>query len=120
MRILHIFDHSLPLHSGYSFRSRAILREQRRRGWETFHVTTPRHTSRGPDPEDVGDGLSFYRTPAPTPSKINVPGLREIAEIRATAKRVDELVREINPDVLHAHSPILTAIPALLVGRRLG
>ena len=30
MRILHILDHSIPLHSGYAFRSLALLTEQRR------------------------------------------------------------------------------------------
>ena len=35
MRILHVLDHSLPLHSGYTFRTLAILREQRALGWET-------------------------------------------------------------------------------------
>ena len=39
MRILHVLDHSIPLHSGYTFRTRSILREQRALGWETFHVT---------------------------------------------------------------------------------
>ena len=28
MRILHVLDHSIPLHSGYTFRTAAILREQ--------------------------------------------------------------------------------------------
>ena len=32
LRILHVLDHSLPLHSGYSFRTLAILREQRAEG----------------------------------------------------------------------------------------
>ena len=31
MRILHVIDHSIPLHSGYTFRSKAIFTEQRRR-----------------------------------------------------------------------------------------
>ena len=43
MRILHVLDHSLPLHSGYAFRTLAILREQRALGWETLQLTTPRH-----------------------------------------------------------------------------
>jgi hypothetical protein len=42
MRILHVLDHSLPLHSGYAFRTAAILREQRALGWETLQLTTPR------------------------------------------------------------------------------
>ena len=66
MRILHVLDHSIPLHSGYTFRTRAILREQRRLGWSTGHVTgskqvTPASPYAGPE-EDV-DGLHFYRTP---------------------------------------------------------
>ena len=28
MRVLHVLDHSLPLHSGYAFRTRAIMRAQ--------------------------------------------------------------------------------------------
>ncbi len=32
LRILHVLDHSLPLHSGYTFRTVAILREQRALG----------------------------------------------------------------------------------------
>ena len=34
MRILHVLDHSIPLHSGYTFRTAAILREQRALGRE--------------------------------------------------------------------------------------
>ena len=42
MRILHILDHSIPLHSGYTFRTLAILKNQRVLGWETFHLTGPK------------------------------------------------------------------------------
>lgn len=37
----------------------------------------------------------------------------------ATTRRLEALAREIRPDVLHAHSPALNAIPALRVGRKL-
>ena len=40
MRILHVLDHSIPLHSGYTFRTAAILREQRALGWENYHLTS--------------------------------------------------------------------------------
>ena len=33
-RILHVLDHSLPLHSGYTFRTRAILKSLRAAGME--------------------------------------------------------------------------------------
>ena len=43
VRILHVLDHSIPLQSGYTFRSRAILQEQRALGWETLQLTGPKH-----------------------------------------------------------------------------
>ena len=116
MRILHVLDHSLPLHSGYSFRTRALMLGSRRRGWETVHLTTPRHTRPGPDPE-TADGLMFYRTPAP-PAR--PPVWREMAEIAATQKCLDALVDETKPDILHAHSPLLTAMAAQRVAKRRG
>jgi glycogen synthase len=116
MRILHIFDHSIPLHSGYSFRSRSILREQAKRGWETHHLTSPKHYMDGPNPQEA-DGLTFHRTPAPA---TKVPGLKEWAEISALATAMEPLARQIKPDVIHAHSPSLNAIAGLKVARKLG
>lgn len=116
MRILHILDHSIPLHSGYTFRTAAILREQRRLGWETFHLTSPKHTAPGGEEEDV-DGLHFYRTRG---AQGAVPVLREWQLMSALTRRLETVARELHPDVLHAHSPVLNAIPALRVGRRLG
>jgi PEP-CTERM/exosortase A-associated glycosyltransferase len=115
-RILHVLDHSLPLHSGYSFRTRALMRASRALGFETHHLTTPRHTMAGPDPEEA-EGLVFHRTPDPGKRP---PLLRERAEIAATQARLDALVRDIRPDILHAHSPVLTALAALPVARRHG
>jgi PEP-CTERM/exosortase A-associated glycosyltransferase len=119
MRILHIFDHSVPLHSGYAFRSLSILQEQRARGWDTFQLTSPKHVLSAPPVEFV-DGFEFYRTPPIAGWLSGVPILRELAQIRATTKRLESVARLIRPNVLHAHSPVLNAIPALIVGRRLG
>ncbi|MCB1916016.1 MAG: glycosyltransferase, exosortase A system-associated [Rhodocyclaceae bacterium] len=110
MRILHILDHSLPLHSGYAFRTAAILREQRALGWQTFHLTSPKQGS-GTSLSEECEGFCFYRTPSDE-------GVGLLRQMRLTAARIDELVREISPDVLHAHSPVLNALPALWVARR--
>jgi PEP-CTERM/exosortase A-associated glycosyltransferase len=114
MRILHILDHSLPMHSGYTFRTRAIVKAQQAQGWEVACLTGARHTQSGPDPEEV-DGIRFFRTAeAPTgPSP-----LREWREIKALGRRLEQLVREWRPDQLHAHSPVLNALAALPVARR--
>jgi len=119
LRILHVLDHSIPLQSGYTFRTRAILREQRRMGWETFHLTSPKHAAPG-GPEEEVDGLHFYRTPPDAGILGRIPVAREFALMRATARRLDEVARRVRPDILHAHSPALNAIPALRVGQRLG
>jgi PEP-CTERM/exosortase A-associated glycosyltransferase len=119
LRVLHVLDHSIPLQSGYTFRTRAILREQRKLGWETFHLTSPKHTAESPPVQEV-DGLEFHRT-LWTPGAVGrYPVLRELALMRATERRLEELVQRLRPDILHAHSPVLNAIPALRVGRRMG
>lgn len=119
LRILHVLDHSIPLHSGYAFRTLSILREQRRMGWDTFHLTSPKHTAGSGDEEEI-DGWKFYRTPARPPAKVRVPGVSEIALMRRLERRLETVTRRVAPDILHAHSPVLNAIPALRVGQRLG
>ncbi len=117
MRILHILDHSLPLHSGYTFRTRAILRAQIAQGWDVRGLTGLRHAAAGPEVEEV-DGLAFYRTPGARPH--GPPLLREWAEMKALEKATDRLVQAWRPDIVHAHSPVLNAIPAHRVARRHG
>lgn len=115
-RILHVLDHSLPAHSGYTFRTRALMKAQVAKGWEVAGVTGVRHPEPGPDGETV-DGLTFYRTPPIAPA---LPPIREWREIGALAKRVEALAREWKPDVLHAHSPVLDGLAALRVGKKIG
>jgi glycogen(starch) synthase len=119
MKILHVFDHTLPLHSGYTFRSAAILRNQRKLGWETFHLSGPKQIN-CTLAEETADGLHFYRTPAPTGLLARLPGGNPFAVMRALEKRLLHLARELRPDVIHAHSPVLNAVPAIRVGRKLG
>lgn len=114
MRILHVLDHSLPIHSGYTFRTRAILKAQIARGWQVAGVTGPRYNKDGPMIETI-DGLTFYRTPRPRASS---GPLAEVQEVRALARRIDQLVDEWRPDQLHVHSPVLNALAALGVAKR--
>ena len=114
MRILHILDHGLPLQSGYTFRTRAILKSQMRRGWEVAAVTGPRHGASEATEETV-DGIDFHRTAAPRP--MSSP-LGELSEIRAFAKRIDAVVEQFRPDILHAHSPVLDAVAGLRVAKQ--
>jgi PEP-CTERM/exosortase A-associated glycosyltransferase len=119
MRILHVLDHSLPVQSGYVYRTLVILREQAALGWQTLQLTSPKHP-RSREPVEVVDGWEFHRTPL-QPGLFRTPRmLSEYAMLRATARQLVELVRQWRPDVVHAHSPVLNAWAALAVGRRLG
>ena len=117
MRILHILDHSPPQQSGYVFRTLGLLRAQRARGWETDHLTTPRHPE-SRSPEENIDGWRFHRTPIVDHPLARVPLVRQWHEMTATRSRLEALVDQLRPDILHAHSPVLTGLPALAVARR--
>ena len=114
MRVLHILDHSLPLQSGYVFRTLGILSAQKGFGWSTVQLTSPRYHSGSVALEKV-DGWDFHRTPA---RASRIPLLREVQEMRATERKLEELIARYRPDILHAHSPVLNGIPALRAARR--
>ncbi len=118
--ILHILDHSLPLHSGYTFRTRAILKAQQSAGWHVAGLTGQRHYQHGivPDAdEEMVEGLRFFRTGS-LPS--GPPGLREWREVRALSDRIIALHREWPFDLVHAHSPALNGLAAAMAAKRLG
>ena len=110
LKVLHVLDHSVPLHSGYSFRTLSILREQRELGWKTLQVTTPKQGDSPADEESV-DGFTFLRTQ-------ESPSTGLIGQMRRTANRVRDAVEQFEPDLIHAHSPLLTALPSLRVARQ--
>jgi PEP-CTERM/exosortase A-associated glycosyltransferase len=126
VRILHVLDHSIPLHSGYTFRTLSILKQQRALGFETTHITS---TKQGPctsaSHEENVDGWHFFRTPEVNSSSLGslfskAPALKQLTVINRLARRLMEAAKSVKPDILHAHSPVLNAIAALRVGRKLG
>src|SRR5690348_15830626 len=102
IKILHVFDHSVPLMSGYSMRCLALLEARYRLGWCTVHVTTPKHYMPGPTYEEV-DGFAFHRTAPVAYSHVRWPGLGEIALMRVTARRIRRIASYEKPDIIHAH-----------------
>jgi len=126
VRVLHVLDHSIPLHSGYTFRTLSLLREQRKLGWDTHHLTSPKHgdglaeKDKTDALEETVDGWHFHRTPVPVASKSSLPGIGEMRLMRELEARLQTVVERLHPQIIHAHSPVLNALPALKVGRRLG
>lgn len=119
MRILHLLDHSLPLQSGYTTRSHAILTQQRALGWEVAALTAPKHHPDGPNPA-LHEGIPYYRTPSPPPVWSRLPVAGHGAAVAAMGQRLLQVAREFRPHLLHAHSPALNGLAALAAGRRLG
>ncbi|MFM7348545.1 MAG: TIGR04063 family PEP-CTERM/XrtA system glycosyltransferase [Erythrobacter sp.] len=118
-RVLHVLDHSLPLHSGYTFRTRAILKAQEGLGLEVRGLTGQRHNLEAvvKDLREEEDGLVFHRTPG-LPS--GPPPLRELGEIEALAGAIHRVAAEWRPDIIHAHSPALDGAAAERAARALG
>lgn len=119
-RILHVLDHSLPLHSGYTFRTRAILKAQQAAGWDVAGITGVRQYQHGlapGAPSQTVEGLTFHRTLAeasgPSP-------LREWREVALLAEAIVALHAEWPFDILHAHSPALNGLAAHRASQRLG
>ncbi|NVJ98650.1 MAG: glycosyltransferase, exosortase A system-associated [Alphaproteobacteria bacterium] len=111
MRILHILDHSIPKHSGYVFRTMSIMAEQKARGWDPVLITTPRHGPGDEMSEEV-EGWTIYRTPNKGIPSWMPPGIRERWEMHVSRVRLQQVIRDIRPDILHAHSPVLNFFPA--------
>ncbi|MEL7198023.1 MAG: TIGR04063 family PEP-CTERM/XrtA system glycosyltransferase [Pseudomonadota bacterium] len=122
MRVLHVLDHSLPIHSGYTFRTRAILKAQEALGIEVRGVTGQRHELDADEPSapravHTHDGLTFHRTSGVP----NGPaGISEIREIKQLSDSIKAVARDWKPDILHAHSPALNGASALQAARALG
>jgi len=116
MRILHLLDHSLPVHSGYSIRSQNIILQQRRLGWSTFHLTGPRHGPTRDEIEQVGE-LEFMRTSAAAPSWASGSSLEPFWTIHVVRRRLRSLITQIDPDLIHAHSPCISGLAAMGMGR---
>jgi PEP-CTERM/exosortase A-associated glycosyltransferase len=119
LKILHILDHSLPLRDGYTSRTQNIFREQQARGWLPIALTSPKHEAswkgRSPEKEEI-DGFCYFRTGAYNNS---LPFVGELSLMKSLAKRIEVVAQLERPDLLHAHSPVLNAIPALWVGHKL-
>jgi glycogen synthase len=115
MRILHLLDLSTPMIAGYASRSRAIVNAQRAIGLEPVVLTSVRqHNKNGVALEEI-DGIRYYRTLKPA-----APKRQPLTEMYYLRQRIIEVARVERAELIHAHSPILTGIPAWVAARQLG
>jgi glycosyltransferase involved in cell wall biosynthesis len=118
--VLHVVSGALPeQQTGYTIRTQGIAAGQRAAGLDAQVVT------RLGFPVDIGvlgaagradvEGVPYHRL---LPSRsVPVPGT---ARQQVAVAEVEALIRQVKPDVLHAHSKHENAQVALVAGRRLG
>lgn len=118
MKVLHVLDHSLPLQSGYVYRTMAILRAQKAMGLDPVCVTSPKQGRSAAGAEEM-ERFRFYR--AETDGRFaGVPVLNEASLMRSLGRKIAAVAAVERPDLIHAHSPTLNGIPARRVARRCG
>jgi PEP-CTERM/exosortase A-associated glycosyltransferase len=117
VKVLHVMNDSVPLIGGYTTRSRNIVVHQKRMGIEPFVLTSVRQ---GPTEKEIEyfDDIPYFRTQRPKTGFLRKsPLLGIFKELYQLHIRIREISYKIAPDVIHAHSPILCAIPALSAGK---
>src|ERR1051325_9789613 len=119
MRILHVLDHSLPFQSGYVYRTLGIVNQQRALGWNPVLLTSGKHDLPGPAREKIGN-WAFLRTSRSCGVGKKLPVIKELHMMTKLSHRIDEVVRELAPDIIHVPSPALNALPAIQIARRHG
>ncbi|RJG27624.1 glycosyltransferase family 4 protein [Massilia cavernae] len=113
MRVLHILDHSPPLHTAYSLRAVSLLRQQRALGWHTIQLTGPAQGK--VETEDRNrDGWHFFRT---DPGNGLMPPALLAGRM---ARRICHAITLARPGIVHAHPPVLNAVAALRAARQAG
>ena len=118
MKVLHILDHSIPLHSGYTFRSRAILLGQQKLDITTCHVTSPKQGEVTSLKEQCED-LTFYRSEQPNSLLARLPIINQLSVVFKLAARIKQVAKIEQPEILHAHSPALNGLAALIAAKSL-
>src|SRR6185503_19883940 len=115
VKVLHILDHSVPVMSGYSTRSRNIAGFQRELGLTPVVITSAKHPAPGPAREER-DGITYYRTSDRRDAEPGGPGpvtsgyAGSLALMRRFAARIAEVARAEGATLLHAHSPVLNGL----------
>src|SRR5271165_2713477 len=124
--VLHVLDHSWPVLSGYSIRSRNLIASQHRLGQAIVVITGPLHQLDDPAASDIMvDGVDYLRTPiagalASPALRRRWPILREWATVQCLRDRILKFIDSQPVSIVYAHSPALCGLAGLQAARRRG
>jgi glycogen(starch) synthase len=123
LRVLHVLDHSWPVHTGYSIRSLNLIAAQHRLGFRPQALSGPLQFVDDPNAvETVVENVAYHRTPLrggffKWAIVRGLTGFREAAVVRLIRNRIIELAEQEPFDLIHAHSPALCGLGALQAAR---
>src|SRR5215813_7798125 len=115
-RVLHVLDHSWPVHSGYSFRSYHMITAQRRLGFSPAVVTGPLHLADDREATDsIDDTIRYWRTIYGGPLsrwliEDRIPFLREMTVVKLLKRKISQILENERFDLVPAHSPALCGL----------
>ncbi len=120
MRILHVLDHYLPYHSGYTFRSGNILAQQRAMGWDPVVLTSPKQEYPDGSGPEKPDWLEVHRAELARGAARDIinrtPFVGQTALMGDLRRAITRTLGEIGDvHLVHAHSPALNGTPSIKV-----
>lgn len=119
LKIYHILDHFIPEYSGYTFRSRSILNTQKSLGINPIGIISPLYSKGLPKEEQI-EGIDFYRSlPNGNVLFSKIPFINQLITMEHFKKDIYRILKDKPKGIIHAHSPILNALPAYFVARKL-
>lgn len=120
MKVLHIFDRSLPDSSGYSIRSKYIIEFQKSMGLEPIAITSPKYIETKEN-EEI-NGICYYRSHKPkdiiSSLGLRVPFIREKVIMKTLYRDILKIIDKNKIDIIHAHSPSLCGLPAMKAAKK--
>lgn len=115
-RVLHVVGKTLPgTQSGYTLRTHYTALAQARAGLEP-HVVGQAGSTEHTEParEDI-DGIAYHRVPGPDPLQVGA-----VQWLEQNTRGLLQVVQQVRPALLHAHSDYLNSLSAQAVGEATG
>jgi len=113
IRILHVLNHSYPYTDGYAIRGFNIINGQRRYGMDPAVLTSPKHEPDYIVNPEVFEETCYYRIPQQKLFRKN-PVLYNIYIIYNIFRHIKKIYQQKGFDLIHAHSPALCGLGAML------
>lgn len=114
LKVLHVLNHSYPYADGYAIRSMGIINAQRRYGLNPVVLTSCKHEPVFTENPEYFAGTAYHRTP----SRRRGPLPFNIAVIDGLRRQIARIYKEQPFDLIHAHSPSLCGLAAMLFSLR--